>query len=72
MKLKGEVKEICIRISKTHAETPKSEVFLRKDILRKCNKFTGQLQVICNFIEITFPHGCSPVGLLFIFRILVL
>ena len=25
-------------------------------------------KVACNFIEITLPHGCSPVKLLYIFR----
>ena len=47
------------------------EVFLRKDILRICSKFTGETHAekfLCNFIEITLWHGCSPVNLLHIFR----
>ena len=40
------------------------------------SKFTGEhpcrsvisIKLLCNFIEITFWHGCSPVNLLYIFR----
>ena len=52
------------------------EVFFWKDVLKICNKFTGEhpcwsaiskkLQSI--FFEITLQHGCSPVNLLHIFR----
>ena len=53
------------------------EVFLRKGVLKICNKFTGQhpcrsvisIKLLCDFIEIAFRHGCSPVNLLHIFRI---
>ena len=39
-------------------------------------KFTGEhsyrsvisIKLLCNFIEITLRHGCSPVNLLYIFR----
>ena len=52
------------------------EVLLRKDVLKLCSKFTGEnsyrsaisIKLLCNFIEITLCHGCSPVNLLHIFR----
>ena len=53
-----------------------SEVFLGKGVLKICSKFTGEhprrsaisIKLLCNFIEITLRHGCSPVNLLHIFR----
>ena len=53
------------------------EVFIGKGVLKICSKFTGEhpfqsvisIQLLCNFIEITLQHGCSPVNLLHIFRI---
>ena len=44
--------------------------------LKKCSKFTGEypcrsvisVKLLCNFIEITLRHGCSPVDLLHTFR----
>ena len=52
------------------------EVFLRKDVLKICNKFTGEhpcrsaisIKLLCNFIEIVPRHGCSPVNFLDISR----
>ena len=52
------------------------EVFLGKSVLKICSKFTGgypcrgviSIQLLCNFMEITLRHGCSPVNLLHIFR----
>ena len=52
------------------------EVLLRKGVLKTCSKFTGEhqcrsvisIKLLCNFIEITLPHGWSPVNLLHIFR----
>ena len=52
------------------------EVFLRKGVLKICNKFTGEYQcwsvisikLLSNFIEITLRHGCCPVNLLHIVR----
>ena len=52
------------------------EVFLGKDVLKICSKFTGEhprrsvisIKLLCNFIEIIFRHGCSLVNLLHIFR----
>ena len=54
------------------------EVDLRKGVLKICSKFTGEhayrsvisRKVLCNFIQITHGHGCSPVNLLHIFRTL--
>ena len=45
------------------------EVFLGKGVLKICSKFTGEhpcqsaisIKLICNFMEITLRHGCSPV-----------
>ena len=52
------------------------EVFYEKGLLKMCSKFTGEfpcwsaisIKLLCNFIEITLWHGCSPVNLLHIFR----
>ena len=52
------------------------EVFLVKSVLKICGKFTGEhqcrslisIKLLCNFIEITLRHGCSPVNLPHIFR----
>ena len=57
------------------------EVFLIKGFLKICSKFTGEhqcqsvisikllsIKFLCNFIEITLWHRCSPVNLLHIFR----
>ena len=48
----------------------------RKDLLKICNKFTGEhqrrnvisIKLQSNFIEIALRHGFSPVNLLQIFR----
>ena len=52
------------------------EVLLGKGVLKICHKFTEEhpsqsavsITLLCNFIEITLRHGCSPVKLLHIFR----
>ena len=52
------------------------EVLLRKGVLKIHNKFAGEnpyrsvipIKLLCNFIEITLRHECSPVNLLHIFR----
>ena len=52
------------------------EVFLGKGVLKICGKFTGEhpwlsvisIKLLCNFMEITLRHGCSPVNSLHIFR----
>ena len=51
-------------------------LFLRKGVLKICSKSTGEhpcrsvisMKLLCNFIEITFWHGYSPLDLLYIFR----
>ena len=52
-------------------------MFLGKGVLQICITFTGEhqcrnnvisIKLLCNFIEITLQHGCSPVSLLHIFR----
>ena len=51
-------------------------MFLEKVIVKICSIFTGEHpcrsvisgKLLCNFIEITLWHGCSPVNLLYIFR----
>ena len=52
------------------------EVFLGKDDLKICSKFTGEppyrsvisIKLQSNFIEIALRRGCSPVNLQHIFR----
>ena len=52
------------------------EVFLEKDFLKIWSKFTRKhtwrsmisIKLLCNFIEITLRHGCSPVDLMHIFK----
>ena len=52
------------------------EVFLGKGVLKICCKFTGEhpcrsvilIKLQSNVIEITLPHGYSPVNLLHTFR----
>ena len=51
-------------------------MFLRKDVLKLCSKFTEEhpsrsvilIKLLCNFIEITLRRGRSLVNLLHIFR----
>ena len=52
------------------------EVFYEKGVLKICSKFTGEqsrrsvisIKLLCNFMEITLMHVCSPVNLLHIFK----
>ena len=52
-------------------------VFLGKSVLKICSKFTGEhpcwsvisITLLCDFIEITLRHECSPINLVLIFRI---
>ena len=52
------------------------EVFLGKDVLKICSKFTGEhpcrsvitIKLQSNFIETTLRHESSPVNMLHIFR----
>ena len=51
------------------------EMFLGKGVLKICSKSTAEhpcrsvisIKLLCNVIEITLQHGCSPVNLLHIF-----
>ena len=51
-------------------------MFLGKGVLKISSKFTGEhpcrsaisIKLLCNFIETTLRHGCSPVNLPHIFR----
>ena len=57
-------------------QTQPSIGVLINGVLKTCSKFTGEqtyrsvisINLLCNFIEITLRHGCSPVNLLYIFR----
>ena len=52
------------------------KMFFGKGVLEICSKFTGEhpyrsvisKKLLCNFLEITLRHGCSPINLLRIFR----
>ena len=54
----------------------RTKVFLGKDVLKICSKFTGEhpwrsvisIKLQSNFIEIALRHGYYPVNLLHIFR----
>ena len=60
----------------TFSRSSHTEEFLEKGVLKICGKFTGEhpcrsaisIKLLCNFNEIAFRHGCSPVNLLHIFR----
>ena len=69
--------EVCrtiIQLQKKMSKSSCPEVFLRKDILKICGKFTGDypyrsaisIKLLWNFIEITIRLGYSPVNLLHI------
>ena len=61
----------------TTARSSHPEVFFGKGVLKICSKYTVEhpcgsaisIKLLCNSIEITLRHGCSPVNLLHIFRI---
>ena len=63
-----------IKYGQLRGNPPK--VFLKKSVMKIYSKFTGEhpcqsvisIKLLCNFIEITFRHACSPVNLLRIFR----
>ena len=65
-----------LRLCKRIVRNNPPEVFLGKYVLEKCSKFTGEntcrsvisIKLLCKFIKITLPHGCSPVNILHIFR----
>ena len=66
--------QTCVNFWMTRNSRP--EMFLRKDVLKICRKFTGEhpcwsvisIKLLCDFIETTLRHECSPVNLLHIFR----
>ena len=65
---------LWIRYSNVRSSPP--EVFLGKNVLKTCSKLRGghpcrsmiSIKLVCNFIEISLQHECSPVNLLHIFR----
>ena len=70
--------EVCrtiIQLQKKMSKSSCPEVFLRKDVLKICGKFTGDypyrsaisIKLLWNFIEITIRLGYSPVNLQHIF-----
>ena len=66
-------------IKTTMCRSSHPEVFLRKGVLKICSTFTElpsrsviSIKLLCNFIEITLRHGCSPVNFLHIFSTLFL
>ena len=72
------LQEICRPTTyfKRDSRSSHTEVFYEKGVLKICSKFTGEqpcrsvvsIKLLCNFIEITHLHCCSPVNLLHIFR----
>ena len=73
--MKMEMKMIIYQIDVTYRSSH-PEVFLGKGVLKICDKFTGEhpcrsaisIKLLCNFIQTTLRHGCSPANLLDIFR----
>ena len=65
-----------VQITNINFRSSHPEVFYEKGVLKICSKFIGErpcrsvisIKLLCNFIEITLLHGCSPVNLLHIFR----
>ena len=62
------------QFEKNRSSPPEAD--LGKDVLKICSRFTGEhpsvtvisIKLLCNVIEITLQHRCSPVNLLHIFR----
>ena len=71
------IHDVIILMMSCYRSNP-PEVFLGKRVLKICSKFTREhpcwiaisIKLLCNFIEITLRHGCSPINLLHIFRTL--
>ena len=65
---------VIAQFEKNRSSPPEAD--LGKDVLKICSKFTGEhpcvtvnsIKLLCNVIEITLQHGCSPVNLLHISR----
>ena len=68
--------ELLRNHAQAHIRSSHTDVFIGKDVLKICSKFTGghscrsviSIKLQSSFIEITLRHGCSPVNLLHIFR----
>ena len=66
----------CYYSKSLQYRSTRPEVFLGKGILKICSKLAGEhpcrsgisTKLLCNIIEITHWHGCSPVNLLHIFK----
>ena len=60
----------CFPVKFAKLRSSHSEMFLVKDVLKICSKFTEKhpyqnvisIKLLHNFIEITLLHGCSPVN----------
>ena len=61
---------VCTTTSHTTNRSSLSEGFFEKDVLKICSKVTGEhpcrsaisIKLLCNFIEISLRHSCSPVN----------
>ena len=68
-------KSVHWKIDDGNHRSSRPKVILGKGVLKICSKFTGEhsyqslvsIKLLCNFIEITLWHGCSPENLLHIF-----
>ena len=56
-------------MSRSAKRSSRSVVFLGKVVLKMRSKFTRDAPMLCNFVEVTHWHGCSPVNLPRILRI---
>ena len=71
------VSTVCKTCLHKKSRSSPSQVFLRKGVLKIDSKFTGEhpcqsaipIKLLCNVIEITLRHECSPINLLHMFRI---
>ena len=76
--LRNPFSNICVTNENSTIKSSRPEVFLRKDVLKICSRFTGEhpcrsvisIKLQRNFVEIALRHGCSTVNLLQIFRTL--
>ena len=63
---------IALHVGRIVVKTCRPKMFLVKDVLKICSKFTGEhpcrsvisIKLQSSFIEITLRYGCSPVNLL--------
>ena len=67
---------LVVKPKATLFRSSRPKVFLGKDVLKICSKFTGEhscwsaisIKLLSNFIKIAIRHECSPVNLMHIFR----